>query len=58
MAGQMPGNCRDDQQGPGILHRKRLARANPQAYDELARERLRRLSLELTGLAPAPTPSA
>jgi len=38
--------------------RKRLARANPQAYDELARERLRRLSLELTGLAPAPTPSA
>ena len=38
--------------------RKRLARANPQAYDEHARDRLRRLSLELTGLAPAPAPSA
>ncbi len=27
------------------------ARANPQAYDEMARQRLRKLSLELTGLA-------
>ena len=27
------------------------AQANPQAYDAAARERLRRLSLELTGLA-------
>jgi hypothetical protein len=27
------------------------ARANPQAYDEAARKRLRALSLELTGLA-------
>ena len=26
------------------------ARANPQAYDEIARQRLRKLSLELTGL--------
>ena len=29
------------------------AQANPQAYDEAARQRLRRLSLELTGLAAA-----
>src|SRR5262249_10352351 len=29
----------------------REARANPQAYDEAARKRLRKLSLELTGLA-------
>lgn len=29
------------------------ARANPQAYDGAARRRLRKLSLELTGLAPA-----
>jgi NAD(P)-dependent dehydrogenase (short-subunit alcohol dehydrogenase family) len=29
------------------------ARANPQAYDEAARQRLRALSLELTGLTPA-----
>ena len=29
------------------------ARANPQAYDGAARQRLRKLSLELTGLAPA-----
>ena len=29
------------------------ARANPQAYDAAARQRLRTLSLELTGLAPA-----
>jgi NAD(P)-dependent dehydrogenase (short-subunit alcohol dehydrogenase family) len=28
------------------------ARANPQAYDAAARQRLRRLSLELTGLSP------
>jgi hypothetical protein len=28
----------------------REAQANPQAYDAAARERLRRLSLELTGL--------
>jgi hypothetical protein len=28
----------------------REARANPQAYDEAARTRLRKLSLELTGL--------
>jgi hypothetical protein len=28
-------------------------RANPQAYDEAARKRLRKLSLELTGLAAA-----
>jgi NAD(P)-dependent dehydrogenase (short-subunit alcohol dehydrogenase family) len=27
------------------------AQANPQAYDEIARKRLRKLSLELTGLA-------
>jgi hypothetical protein len=27
------------------------AKANPQAYDEAARQRLRELSLELTGLA-------
>jgi NAD(P)-dependent dehydrogenase (short-subunit alcohol dehydrogenase family) len=32
--------------------RQREARANPQAYDAGARERLRRLSLELTGLEP------
>lgn len=30
------------------------ARANPQAYDETARKRLRALSLELTGLAASP----
>jgi hypothetical protein len=29
----------------------REARANPQAYDKAARRRLRKLSLELTGLA-------
>jgi NAD(P)-dependent dehydrogenase (short-subunit alcohol dehydrogenase family) len=29
------------------------ARANPQAYDEAARQRLRALSLELTGLSAA-----
>jgi NAD(P)-dependent dehydrogenase (short-subunit alcohol dehydrogenase family) len=29
------------------------ARANPQAYDEVARQRLRALSLELTGLSAA-----
>jgi hypothetical protein len=29
------------------------ARANPQAYDAAARQRLRRLSLELTGLSVA-----
>ncbi len=29
------------------------AHANPQAYDEAARQRLRALSLELTGLTPA-----
>jgi len=29
------------------------AKANPQAYDAAARQRLRRLSLELTGLAAA-----
>jgi NAD(P)-dependent dehydrogenase (short-subunit alcohol dehydrogenase family) len=33
--------------------RKREARAHPQAYDERARERLRALSFELTGLSPA-----
>jgi hypothetical protein len=27
------------------------AQANPQAYDEIARKRLRKLSLELAGLA-------
>jgi NAD(P)-dependent dehydrogenase (short-subunit alcohol dehydrogenase family) len=32
--------------------RKRPARANPQAYDEAARERLRALSFELTGSIP------
>jgi hypothetical protein len=31
----------------------RQARANPQAYDELARQRLRAISLELTGLPAA-----
>jgi hypothetical protein len=30
------------------------AKANPQAYDEAARKRLRALSLELTGLAASP----
>jgi NAD(P)-dependent dehydrogenase (short-subunit alcohol dehydrogenase family) len=37
--------------------RQREARANPQAYDPAARERLRRLSLELTGLTRASEPS-
>jgi hypothetical protein len=32
--------------------RTTAARANPQAYDRAARERLRALSFELTGLAP------
>jgi NAD(P)-dependent dehydrogenase (short-subunit alcohol dehydrogenase family) len=36
--------------------RQREARANPQAYDPTARERLRCLSLELTGLSGASTP--
>ena len=31
----------------------REAQANPQAYDDAARKRLRTLSLELTGLARA-----
>jgi NAD(P)-dependent dehydrogenase (short-subunit alcohol dehydrogenase family) len=38
--------------------RKRLSRANPQAYDEQGREQLRQLSLELTGLVSTPAPSA
>jgi hypothetical protein len=33
--------------------RQRESRANPQAYDAAARDRLRRLSLELTGRAVA-----
>jgi NAD(P)-dependent dehydrogenase (short-subunit alcohol dehydrogenase family) len=36
--------------------RQREARANPQAYDPAARERLRRLSRELTGLTGASEP--
>ena len=31
----------------------RQSQANPQAYDEAARKRLRALSLELTGLSAA-----
>ena len=33
-----------------LFNRMREAQANPRAYDEAARKRLRLLSLELTGL--------
>jgi NAD(P)-dependent dehydrogenase (short-subunit alcohol dehydrogenase family) len=39
------------------FNRKQPARANPQAYDEAARERLRGLSYRLTGLSPVLEPS-
>jgi NAD(P)-dependent dehydrogenase (short-subunit alcohol dehydrogenase family) len=45
----------DDMEGKSGLFFNGMqpARANPQAYDAQARQRLRKLSLELTGLAAA-----